>query len=49
MSNEFLGVGLFYMSGWGFLILSGWALLVVLFTIMILVRGRHRGALRSLR
>nr|YP_004021915.1 NADH dehydrogenase subunit 6 [Crocodylus palustris]ACZ02717.1 NADH dehydrogenase subunit 6 [Crocodylus palustris]ADQ52669.1 NADH dehydrogenase subunit 6 [Crocodylus palustris]QOI74403.1 NADH dehydrogenase subunit 6 [Crocodylus palustris] len=48
MNNEFLGAGLFYLSGWGLLILSGWALLVVLFTIMILVRGRHRGALRSL-
>nr|YP_004300405.1 NADH dehydrogenase subunit 6 [Crocodylus johnsoni]ADQ52682.1 NADH dehydrogenase subunit 6 [Crocodylus johnsoni] len=48
VSDEFLGVGLFYSSGWGLLILSGWALLVVLFTIMALVRGRHRGALRSL-
>nr|YP_001874825.1 NADH dehydrogenase subunit 6 [Mecistops cataphractus]ABP62970.1 NADH dehydrogenase subunit 6 [Mecistops cataphractus]QOI74195.1 NADH dehydrogenase subunit 6 [Mecistops cataphractus] len=48
VSGESLGVGLFYLSGWGFLVLSGWALLVVLFTIMALVRGRYQGALRSL-
>nr|ABP62987.1 NADH dehydrogenase subunit 6 [Osteolaemus tetraspis]QOI74260.1 NADH dehydrogenase subunit 6 [Osteolaemus tetraspis] len=48
VSSESLGVGQFYLSGWGFLVLSGWALLAVLFTIMALVRGQYQGALRSL-
>ncbi|YP_665734.1 NADH dehydrogenase subunit 6 (mitochondrion) [Gavialis gangeticus] len=48
ISNELLGVGLFYLEGWVFVALSGWALLIVLFVIMGLVRGHRRGALRSL-
>nr|YP_002038856.1 NADH dehydrogenase subunit 6 [Tomistoma schlegelii]QOI74286.1 NADH dehydrogenase subunit 6 [Tomistoma schlegelii]CAH18641.1 NADH dehydrogenase subunit 6 [Tomistoma schlegelii] len=48
ISDELLGASLFYLEGWGFVVLSGWALLIVLFTIMSIIRGHRRGALRSL-
>lgn len=45
---EWLGVTTFYEVGF-ILILAGWALLVCLFSVLVVVRGVDRGALRAVR
>lgn len=45
---EWLGVTTFYEVGL-ILVLAGWALLVCLFSVLVVVRGVNRGALRAVR
>nr|YP_010000884.1 NADH dehydrogenase subunit 6 [Dasyornis broadbenti]QOD96809.1 NADH dehydrogenase subunit 6 [Dasyornis broadbenti] len=44
---DFSGVALFYSWGVGLFLIAGWGLLLTLFTVLELVRGMSRGAIRA--